>query len=51
MGDDIPIRKIIIENKNISWHKIDHPLTLIKNPDLKRSAWTELQKIKIIIPD
>jgi uracil-DNA glycosylase family 4 len=50
MGDDIPIRKIINENKNISWHKINHPLTLIKNPDLKKSAWTILQKIEKIIP-
>jgi uracil-DNA glycosylase family 4 len=49
MGDDIPIKKIINENKNINWHKIEHPLSLIKNPELKKSAWAILQKIQKII--
>lgn len=46
MGDDIPIKKMINENKNINWYTIEHPLSLIKNPELKKSAWTVLQKIK-----
>jgi uracil-DNA glycosylase family 4 len=49
MGDDIPVKKIINENKNISWHKIEHPLSLIKKPELKKSAWVILQNIKKII--
>jgi uracil-DNA glycosylase family 4 len=49
MGDDLPLRKMMNENKSISWHKIDHPLNLIKKPELKKSAWTTLQKIEIII--
>ncbi len=49
MGDDIPIKKMINENKNINWYTIEHPLSLIKNPELKKSAWTVLQKIEKII--
>ncbi|MFH0977024.1 MAG: uracil-DNA glycosylase family protein [Spirochaetota bacterium] len=49
LGDDMPVRKMINENKSISWHKIDHPLNLIKKPELKKSAWTTLQKIETII--
>ncbi len=49
MGDDIPVKKLMNENKKINWHRIDHPLTLIKNPELKKSAWAELQKIAKLI--
>jgi uracil-DNA glycosylase family 4 len=49
MGDDIPVKKLINENKNISWHKIEHPLSLIKKPELKKSAWAILQNIEKII--
>ena len=49
MGDDIPIKKMINENKNINWYKIEHPLSLLKNPELKKSAWIVLQKIEKII--
>lgn len=47
MGDSLPLRRIITDHKTTSWHKIDHPLTLVKNPELKRPAWEELKKVMI----
>ena len=49
MGDDIPIKKLLNEHKNISWHKIEHPVSLLKNPELKKPAWAILQKIQKIL--
>ena len=49
MGDDIPIKKMINETKNINWHKIEHPVSLIKNPELKKPAWATLQKIQKLL--
>jgi uracil-DNA glycosylase family 4 len=45
MGDIIPLQKIIKESTGISWHNIEHPITLIKNPDLKRRAWETLKLV------
>lgn len=49
MGDDIAIKSLIKGNSGRSWHTIEHPITLIKNPKLKQSAWTILQKISNLI--
>ncbi len=45
-GEIIPLQKIVHESEGISWFTIDHPITLIKNPDLKRKAWNTLQLVK-----
>ena len=37
------------EGKNIVWHEIDHPMILLKNPELKTSAWETLQKLKMCL--
>ncbi len=44
-GDIIPLQKIIKESVDIIWFNIEHPITLLKNPDLKRSAWSTLKLI------
>ncbi len=46
MGNDMPLKQIKNENSAMSWHTIDHPVALIKNPALKRPAWETLKKIK-----
>ena len=46
MGDSIPLRNIIKENRDIFWKSIDHPMTLIHNPERKRNAWEALKHVK-----
>lgn len=43
MGEIIPLKKLIGNRPEIAWFNIDHPYTLIKNPDLKRPAWNTLK--------
>ncbi len=45
-GEILPLQKIIKESGSISWFNVDHPITMIKNPDLKRSAWNTLKIIR-----
>jgi uracil-DNA glycosylase family 4 len=45
MGDMLPIQKIVNENPGIYWFNIHHPITLIKNSELKRSAWNTLKLV------
>ncbi len=44
-GDIIPLQKIIKESVDIIWFNVEHPITLLKNPDLKRAAWNTLKLI------
>jgi DNA polymerase len=44
-GDIIPLQKIVKESVEIFWYNIEHPVTLIKNPELKRNAWNTLKLI------
>lgn len=44
-GDIIPLQKIIKESVDVIWFNIEHPITLLKNPDLKRNAWNTLKLI------
>ena len=43
MGDILPLQKIVNSKKEIIWFNIEHPISLIKNPELKRSAWSTLK--------
>lgn len=43
MGDIIPLKKIISDHGEVSWFNVEHPITLIKNPELKRSVWNTLK--------
>src|SRR3990172_5314960 len=44
-GDIIPLQKIVKGSEKIFWYNIEHPVTLIKNPELKRNAWNTLKLI------
>jgi uracil-DNA glycosylase len=44
-GDIIPLQKIIKSSREIFWYNIEHPINLIKNPELKRPAWNTLKLI------
>ena len=43
MGDILPLQKIVSSRKEITWFNTEHPISLIKNPELKRSAWSTLK--------
>ena len=43
MGDFLSIKKLAMENREISWFSISHPLIMAKNPSLKKEAWTTLK--------
>ncbi|HOO73039.1 MAG TPA: uracil-DNA glycosylase family protein [Spirochaetota bacterium] len=45
LGDLSPLHKIIKQSRGISWHNTEHPITLLKNPDLKRKAWETLKVV------
>jgi len=44
-GDIIPLQKNVKGSDEIFWYNIEHPVTLIKNPELKRNAWNTLKLI------
>ena len=44
-GDIMPLQKIVKGSVDIFWYNIEHPITLIKNPDLKRPAWSTLKLV------
>jgi uracil-DNA glycosylase len=46
MGAFAPLMRESKERSSIRWFNTDHPVTLIKNPDLKRAAWSTLQLVK-----
>jgi len=45
MGDIIPIQNIVNSNRGIFWYAIEHPITILKNPDLKRKTWNTLKVV------
>lgn len=45
MGDLTPMRKIRRKFLSSNWFEIPHPITMLKNPDLKRDAWRTLKLI------
>jgi len=45
MGDIVPLQKIISDS-DIEWFNINHPVTILKNPELKRPAWNTLKLLK-----
>ncbi len=46
MGDDISVKRMINGKISIKLYKIEHPITLLKNPALKKTAWAILQLIQ-----
>lgn len=51
LGDIIPLRAILKESSKIFWYNIEHPITLIKNPELKRGSWNTLKIIREKLKD
>jgi len=45
MGEMKFIRTIILSYKNIFWFNVDHPITLLKNKELKRKTWETLKLV------
>jgi DNA polymerase len=46
MGEILPLQIIVKKSAGITWFNIEHPVTLIKNPGLKRPAWETLKEVK-----
>lgn len=44
-GDIMPLQRIIKMTSDVFWYNIEHPITIIKNPELKRPAWNTLKLI------
>lgn len=44
-GDMRPLQKIVKESTAIEWFSIEHPITILKNPELKRPAWNTLRHL------
>ncbi len=51
MGDMQPIQKMIHGSSGMTWFSLEHPLTLIKNPELKHPAWKTLQMVQTEISE
>jgi uracil-DNA glycosylase family 4 len=45
MGEIQPLQEIVHDSHSVEWFTLEHPITLIKNPDLKRKAWGTLQNV------
>jgi uracil-DNA glycosylase family 4 len=46
MGDILPLQSVVNSSTGITWFNTDHPVSLIKNNDLKRPAWETLKILK-----
>jgi uracil-DNA glycosylase family 4 len=46
MGQILPLKNLIGSSHNIRWFNIEHPITIIKNPELKKGAWNTLKEVK-----
>lgn len=46
MGQIIPLKNIISASNNVKWFNIEHPVTILKNPELKKGAWNTLREVK-----
>ncbi len=44
-GDIMPLQRIIKMSADVFWYNIEHPITIIKNPELKRPAWNTLKLV------
>lgn len=45
MGDIKPLQKVVHNSSHVEWFTVEHPITLIRNPDLKRDAWRTMQLV------
>jgi DNA polymerase len=45
-GELHPLQSIVRSSGDVEWFAVDHPVALIKNPDLKRAAWNTIKLVK-----
>jgi len=45
MGDLMPLHDVVHSNNKYSWYSINHPITLLKNPELKSEAWKTMKLV------
>ena len=45
MGDILPIQDIVHNSSGVEWFNIAHPINLIHDTQLKRSAWNTMQDV------
>ena len=45
MGELMPLQKLVGLFPGLAWFNIDHPITLIRNSDLKKPAWNTMKLI------
>ena len=43
MGDFLSVKKLAMENRDVSWFNVPHPLIMAKNPSTKKEAWVTLK--------
>lgn len=46
MGEIVPLQQVVNSSRGIAWFNTDHAISLIKNPDMKRSAWETLKTVR-----
>ncbi len=46
MGEILPLQSIVKMSSGIIWFNTDHPVSILKNPGLKRTAWETLKQVK-----
>lgn len=46
MGEILPLQSIVKNSSGVSWFNTEHPVSLLKNPGLKRPAWETLKQVK-----
>ncbi len=46
MGEILPLQEVVKKSTGISWFNTEHPVSLLKNNDLKRPAWETLKLVK-----
>lgn len=51
MGDIVPLKRLVNKYKEIQWFSIDHPVTMVKHPELKSKAFNTLKLVKDAIGD
>ncbi|TAL30949.1 MAG: hypothetical protein EPN93_18955 [Spirochaetes bacterium] len=51
MGDMLPLKRLKDRHTSARWFAVEHPVALIKNPDLKMRAWNTLKLVRQAIAD
>lgn len=46
MGDILPLQLVVNSSRGITWFNTEHPISLLKNNELKRPAWETLKLMR-----